>query len=138
MRCNHLRKLASSGNVRFALRQETFGEFRSALEAGPRLHNYVHVWVGGSMRMMSSPQDPIFFLHHGNIDRLWALWQDDGHREYPVSGRPYGHNLDDLMWPWDGDESITVGWVQNFIPRFNQLFRPRDVLDYRDMGYSYV
>ncbi len=23
--------------------------------------------------------DPIFFLHHCNIDRLWAEWQDSGH-----------------------------------------------------------
>ena len=23
--------------------------------------------------------DPIFFMHHCNIDRLWAEWQDEGH-----------------------------------------------------------
>jgi hypothetical protein len=23
----------------------------------------------------SSPNDPIFFLHHANIDRLWSFWQ---------------------------------------------------------------
>lgn len=23
--------------------------------------------------------DPIFFLHHCNVDRLWAEWQDSGH-----------------------------------------------------------
>lgn len=23
----------------------------------------------------ASPGDPIFFLHHAQIDRVWALWQ---------------------------------------------------------------
>ena len=135
-------ELASSGNVRFALRQTTFREFRTTLEAGPRLHNFGHNWIGGSMNMMSSPQDPVFFLHHANVDRLWALWQDDGHEGegYPFEGRSRGHNLSDFMWPWDGGESVTVSWVQNLIPQFesDDIVRPQNVLDYRDMGYDYV
>jgi tyrosinase len=35
----------------------------------------VHNAVGGTMSSASSPKDPIFFLHHANIDRLWAEWQ---------------------------------------------------------------
>lgn len=39
-------------------------------------HNDVHNLVGG---LMSDPsraaEDPIFWLHHSNIDRLWWLWQ---------------------------------------------------------------
>jgi tyrosinase len=30
--------------------------------------------VGGFMQSNLSPVDPIFFLHHSNIDRLWDLW----------------------------------------------------------------
>jgi len=26
-----------------------------------------------------STADPMFFMHHCNIDRLWAEWQDSGH-----------------------------------------------------------
>jgi hypothetical protein len=22
-----------------------------------------------------SPNDPLFWLHHANVDRLWAIWQ---------------------------------------------------------------
>jgi tyrosinase len=44
-------------------------------------HNDVHVAVGGPGGLMSDPdtaaQDPIFWLHHANIDRLWWLWQKD-------------------------------------------------------------
>ncbi len=51
--------------------------FRNTLEGwvSPNIHNTVHVWVSGSMLPGSSPNDPIFFFHHNNIDRLWAVWQ---------------------------------------------------------------
>ena len=39
-----------------------------------RAHNEIHNWVGGEMVTMMSPLDPIFWLHHANIDRLWSLW----------------------------------------------------------------
>ncbi len=39
-------------------------------------HNHVHDWVGGIMSNTSySPTDPIFWLHHAEVDRLWYLWQ---------------------------------------------------------------
>lgn len=45
-------------------------------------HDDVHVAVGGSSGWMSDPrqaaQDPIFWLHHSNIDRLWNLWLAQG------------------------------------------------------------
>ena len=44
----------------------------SLLERTP--HDQVHVWIGGNMRTFMSPLDPIFWLHHCNIDRLWAEW----------------------------------------------------------------
>jgi hypothetical protein len=38
-------------------------------------HNNVHVLIGGWMGSVpTAAQDPIFFLHHCNIDRLWNLW----------------------------------------------------------------
>ncbi|MET0887655.1 MAG: tyrosinase family protein [Mycetocola sp.] len=58
------------------------------LESGP--HNVVHGAIGGSAPgfdpnewqnwgLMSAPWtaalDPIFWLHHANIDRLWTTWQ---------------------------------------------------------------
>jgi tyrosinase len=37
-------------------------------------HNNVHNDVGGFMGDFFSPVDPIFMMHHSNIDRLWSLW----------------------------------------------------------------
>jgi len=51
--------------------------FRNALEgwpSGPKMHNVVHMWVGGSMSMVpTAPNDPVFFVHHANVDRLWSM-----------------------------------------------------------------
>lgn len=48
----------------------------SGIIEGP-YHNMVHVAVGGDMGMVSSAaKDPVFWLHHCNVDRLWSLWMD--------------------------------------------------------------
>lgn len=39
------------------------------------LHNPVHLWIGGNMAQSSSPNDPIFFLHHCYLDLLWERWR---------------------------------------------------------------
>ncbi|HEV2844542.1 MAG TPA: tyrosinase family protein, partial [Thermoanaerobaculia bacterium] len=50
------------------------------LESQP--HNIIHVLVGGQNGWMSDPnlaaRDPIFWLHHANIDRLWNVWKARG------------------------------------------------------------
>jgi hypothetical protein len=59
-------------------------------------HGSVHVEVGGWMASVpTAAQDPIFYLHHSNIDRLWDLWlAQGGGRSDPVTdstwtGRTY-------------------------------------------------
>jgi tyrosinase len=39
-------------------------------------HNLGHVFIGGTMNSGASPRDPIFFLHHGFVDKLWQDWED--------------------------------------------------------------
>ena len=53
-------------------------------------HNWVHVDVGGDFGEMRSPatagRDPIFWLHHANIDRIWEMWRSlDGSVEFADS-----------------------------------------------------
>ena len=65
-----------------------FGSPHGRLESTP--HDVVHVVVGGDTGWMSDPntaaQDPIFWLHHANIDRLWKQWLRKGNgRANPTS-----------------------------------------------------
>lgn len=47
--------------------------FEPAVESAP--HNPVHNLIGGAMaNIAKSPLDPIFWVHHANIDRLWDAW----------------------------------------------------------------
>lgn len=50
-----------------------FESFRGPFEGIP--HAAIHDAVGGDMAPASSPNDPIFFLHHTNVDRWWYKWQ---------------------------------------------------------------
>lgn len=53
---------------------ESFDGFSGALEN--TIHDQVHGELGGLMgHPHSAAWDPIFWLHHANIDRLWAIWQ---------------------------------------------------------------
>ncbi len=55
--------------------------FCQALSSG--LHGNVHVLIGDRKNMGSIPwaaRDPIFWLHHCNIDRLWASWNKGGRK----------------------------------------------------------
>jgi len=61
------------------------GNVHGDLESQP--HDIVHVLIGGSddntglPGLMSDPDtaglDPIFYLHHANIDRLWEVWREN-------------------------------------------------------------
>ena len=59
--------------VAAAMANATFNTFAPALEG---VHNSGHVWVGGSMGSIpTAPADPVFWMHHAEIDRIWAEWQ---------------------------------------------------------------
>jgi tyrosinase len=59
-------------------------------------HNHVHTWVGAIMDNISaSPTDPIFWLHHAEVDRLWHIWQlSHPNMHPPLTGS------DAVMDPW--------------------------------------
>lgn len=66
-------QMPTSAEVQAAMSASTFPAFQRSLELGA--HNAGHLAVGGTMATSSSPADPLFWLHHANIDRLWAEWQ---------------------------------------------------------------
>jgi len=68
---------------------------------GPGMHNRVHVWIGGDMGPASSPNDPVFFLNHCNVDRIWEAWMQQHGRMYvPDANAPNslkGHRINDQL-----------------------------------------
>jgi len=96
-------RLPRQADVDAALTDDTYDQtdwaidaesFRNRLEgwfpdpSNPQLHNRVHVWVGGDMGPGSSPNDPVFFLNHCLVDKLWDTWQrQPGNRTYAPPGR---------------------------------------------------
>ena len=84
----------------------TSSGFRNRVEGwaspgGPALHNRVHVWVGGDMLPSSSPNDPVFYMNHCNVDRVWEAWLTKyGRRYVPPQSAPTflkGHRINDQM-----------------------------------------
>jgi tyrosinase len=71
---------------------KNFRDFTAYLEG---IHGLPHLWVGGTMAEYVSPADPIFWLHHSNIDRLWALWPTS------QSELPNLQGASAEMTPWD-------------------------------------
>jgi len=103
-------RLPSMKSVAHVLRDKEFDAFSEGLE---RLHDLVHVWAGGVHRgstsrvergtmadIMISPADPLFWLHHAQVDRIWSQWQKDHAGKGPTL-----HGATAIMDPWP--ESVT-------------------------------
>jgi hypothetical protein len=81
------------------------------------VHNPPHRWVGGEMASLTSPRDPVFYLHHCWIDMLWAQWQ--------------------LLHPGAAFVSSGAGFDLND-PMTSVSTTPADVLDHRTINmYDY-
>ncbi|EAU93514.2 hypothetical protein CC1G_02744 [Coprinopsis cinerea okayama7 len=79
-----VRRNLNSTSVAATLAQRSFEEFRrfvdiqgEPFEEAAGIHWAGHAVVGGTMMSgRASPADPIFYLHHANLDRIWAKWQN--------------------------------------------------------------
>jgi hypothetical protein len=62
--------------AQFIVKQGAYGTFRTGIENAP--HGMLHVYIGGDngdLTQMHSPNDPLFFMFHASLDRMWYLWQ---------------------------------------------------------------
>ena len=94
--------------------------FRRKMEQG--LHDPIHVWVGGPMERPSlAPNDPAFYLHHANMDRLFMRWQE--------------------MHPsvaYFQDPNVILPLGQNYNDTLVQLkSTPEQIWDYKKLDYTY-
>jgi tyrosinase len=83
-----------------------YSQFRG-MEGTP--HGAAHVSFNGWVSVIpTAPKDPLFFMLHSNVDRLWALWQFINRRSDPDDAAAYsgqnrdGRRVNDTMWPWNG------------------------------------
>ena len=111
------------------------GGMSGNLENNP--HNLLHVYVGGSAPdqqtygLMSDPGlaalDPIFYVHHANIDRMWATWNANAANKNPAASNwlngPAATGEREFVMPMpDGS-----AWV----------YTPQQVSDVGQLDYSY-
>lgn len=119
-------------------------------------HGAAHVSFSGSVsRIDTAAKDPLFFLLHTNVDRLWAKWQWIKKRFDITSTATYthlgsagpsnpirvGHNLNDTMWPWNqvtgGDRPMTApggNFPHSLITNApGPTPRVRDMIDYQGL-----
>ena len=85
--------------------------FRQFREMQGNPHGTAHIHFGGSIANIdTAAKDPLFFMLHCNVDRLWAKWQRAVGRFNSLQASSYdtrptnriGHRLDNTMWPWNG------------------------------------
>ncbi|KAJ1659514.1 hypothetical protein IWQ61_001421 [Dispira simplex] len=81
---------------------QDYDNFRRRIE-GP--HGNVHVQIGGDFAPMHSPNEPLFWLHHTFVDKLWNDWQLRNDRNLRDYG---GSHFDDTpavasetLGPWN-------------------------------------
>lgn len=107
--------LASSAQT--ALAASTFADFSNSLNG---THGGLHVRVGGDMAGVSTAGfDPIFYLHHSNVDRLWARWS----AEHPTAAMPATEATFELP-PFNR-------------PFSNQWYTGADMVSTTALGYQY-
>ncbi|KAL4785045.1 hypothetical protein BJX76DRAFT_367191 [Aspergillus varians] len=103
------------------------------------IHNNVHWWVGGNGGHMSqipvATFDPIFWLHHCNIDRIFAIWQEMNPDKFFTQGAQ-----------GDFDQKV-IGLPDIVTPSTNlrpfhkdkdgAYWTSEEVRDFRALGYTY-
>lgn len=94
--------------------------FCRAIDSG--IHGRIHVLTGTSTNMGSVPyagNDPLFWVHHANIDRLWASWNRNG--------RPNPTTAD-----WSYNQFVFANELGQRVSR-----RLRDFFSVLSLGYTY-
>jgi tyrosinase len=93
------------------------------------LHNPVHRWVGGNMADATSPNDPVFFLHHAFLDLLWERWK----KQHPSSA-PYLPATGSA----DFDLNATLVFHASSKPApWTGTWKVKETLDPAGLGYTY-
>lgn len=87
------------------------------------VHTGVHVWFGGKMgKFATAGGDPLFYALHGNVDRLWQVWDTRRTRKIRYTEDPDFLNASFVFYDENGEP------VRVYV---------KDCLDIGSLGYSY-
>lgn len=119
--------------ILYALEQDNYCDFHVAFEVA---HNTIHYLVGGrheeSMSSLGyTAYDPLFFIHHSNVDRLFAIWQE----LQKERGLPYDYSncaLEQFRKPM-----VPFSNEGNPINITKTHAVPSSTFNYHDLGYEY-
>jgi tyrosinase len=111
-------RLPTSGQVAALYNITDFQQFSDRLE---RIHDNIHGWTGGISQgvggdmgtVATAAYDPIFWVHHCMIDRVWYLWQLK-----------------------NGINNIPAEYMDVILAPFR--YTVRDVLNINALGYTYA
>lgn len=138
-----------------AFSNHTPGDGGSASNSLEAIHDEIHAYIGGQMGDPSvAGFDPVFFLHHANVDRLLSLWSavnpgvwvSRGPAEggtFTITGNAVIDNNTNLTPFWDSQtgywassETTTTEKFHFSYPEFNNL--PSDPAAVRAVIANYI
>lgn len=104
-----------------------------AVEFGP--HGAIHVWTADHNVDFNNPkpdmgilqtaaQDPVFFSHHGNIDRLWTVWlnNDLSHQNFNSKNSKISDTWLNSSWTfYDENKQLVTIKVSDVLDTANSL-----------------
>jgi hypothetical protein len=89
--------LPTGGTITTILGRGDYASFTIDIENNA--HNQVHNWSKGTLQSPSTASfDPVFWLLHGNVDRLWSIWQETNYAS--VVDAPSITGADRVLDPW--------------------------------------
>ncbi|PRW59760.1 tyrosinase superfamily [Chlorella sorokiniana] len=105
---------------------------QASLEA---VHDFFHETVGGWMpHVPHASFDPIFWLHHAFVDKLFALWQ----LENPTVGLSPQLDLEGTYWYPPGTVVNSLTPLAPFrVPGSHRFYNSNEMRDWRGLGYTY-
>lgn len=101
------------------LQETDYYDFLTALEGSA--DNDIPLGMGGDWVLASAPNDPLFFLHHTQVDRLWWMWQqgDGVSRVMQYTGPKTDA---------DSEAPLSIPSLDDTLPRFGDGIKIRELM----------
>ncbi|KAM7203335.1 hypothetical protein V8F33_002326 [Rhypophila sp. PSN 637] len=97
-------------------------------------HGNYHIFIGGNSGHMSvvpiAAFDPVFWLHHAQVDRVWSLWQAFHPDVWFPPAKKAGQQA-------DNEKDLLPFYLQRDGPGKGKFYNSDDTKSTEDLGYVY-